>query len=67
MLLKPPRLIFAELKDEKAEPRDSQILWLETLAEIEGVEVFLWRPQDWDMVLAILNGAMVVDDESEAA
>lgn len=56
MLLKPGRIIFAELKNEKGDPTAAQSEWLAELATVPGVETFLWRPQDWDAVSRILQG-----------
>lgn len=55
LMLRPPRLLFAELKDERSEPTAAQVAWLEELGTVEGVETYLWRPQDWDDVLEVLR------------
>ncbi len=44
VLCRPPRLIIAELKSDKGTPTEAQQLWLDTLAQVPGVEVHLWRP-----------------------
>lgn len=49
------RIIFAELKREKAIPSSDQIAWLDKLAAA-GVETYLWRPSDLDEVARILSG-----------
>lgn len=49
------RLIFAECKSATGVVRDSQKAWLAALTLIPGVEVYVWRPADWDDVLAILQ------------
>jgi hypothetical protein len=43
------RLIFAELKRDKAEPTPAQVDVLQRLSEV-AAEVFLWRPVDWPQV-----------------
>ena len=47
-LVRPPRIIFAELKSEKGKVTDKQQAWLDILREVPGVEVFVWRPTDAD-------------------
>ncbi len=56
VLIRPPRLIFAELKSEKGRLSLDQELWLADLEEIPtGIEVYLWRPSDIDEIQAILK------------
>jgi hypothetical protein len=47
-LVNPPRLIYAELKSEKGKPTEAQQVWLDTLAQVPGVEVYLWKPSMLD-------------------
>lgn len=44
ILLRPPRLIFAELKTERDQLRKAQRVWVEKLAGVPGVECMVWRP-----------------------
>src|SRR5688572_3781918 len=44
-LLRPPDLVFVELKKELSHPDDDQREWLDALAEA-GQEVHVWRPSD---------------------
>jgi len=46
VLVKPPRVIFAELKSNKGKVNDKQHEWLDDLSKCPGVEVYLWRPDD---------------------
>jgi hypothetical protein len=62
-LLRPPRLILAELKGPKSQPEPAQREWLASFATLgravaawtderdgygrPSVEVYLWRPRDW--------------------
>ena len=46
-LVRPSRIVFAELKTETGKPTDEQCEWLMDLATVAGVEVYLWRPSDW--------------------
>jgi hypothetical protein len=41
------RVIFAELKKHGEKPRLPQQEWLDDLAAVPGVEVYLWKPEDW--------------------
>ena len=55
VLIKPPRLIFAELKTELGRVTAAQQKWLDILATIPGVEVYLWRPSEFDEIQEILR------------
>ena len=48
------RTIFAELKSEKGKVRPDQTRWLDRLRE-SGQEVYLWRPADWEEIVACLK------------
>lgn len=48
VLLRPPRLVFAELKTVKGKVHFDQATWLNGLETVQGVEQYLWRPQDWE-------------------
>jgi len=47
VLLRPPRLIFAELKTARGRVDFDQATWLNGLDAVPGVEQFVWRPDDW--------------------
>jgi len=56
VLVKPPRILFVELKkDAKAKVSMDQKVWLETLGQCPGVEVYLWTPDDFDEAGRILS------------
>jgi hypothetical protein len=55
ILCKPPRVVFAELKTLKGQPTEYQINWLNLLSDCPGNECFLWRPDDWDAIQAVLT------------
>jgi hypothetical protein len=61
LLIRPPRIIFAELKTQKGRVRTEQTWWAADLRACPGVEYALWRPSDWQAVLAALlpDGATV--------
>ena len=54
-LVRPPRLIFAELKTDKGKIRPSQEHWLALLGQCPGVEVYVWRPSDLEHVRDVLQ------------
>jgi hypothetical protein len=53
-LVRPPRLIFAELKRQDGKLEALQERWLEALGEVPGVEVYTWRPSDLETIDRIL-------------
>ncbi len=63
VLARDGRIIFAELKkDAKSQPDQDQQIWLDHLrgSDILGPrngapEVYVWRPQDWDEIVAVLQ------------
>jgi hypothetical protein len=54
-LVRPPRLVLAELKREKGKVTENQAFWLDLLRQCAGVEVFIWRPSDWPEVQEVLR------------
>jgi|SRR5215471_14963342 len=55
VLVRPPRLIFAEIKTEDDDVTEAQDLWLTDLAKCPGTETYLWRPADLDRIGEILK------------
>jgi len=55
VMVRPPRLIFAELKSEKGKVSPAQQEWLATLKATGKVEVYLWRPSDIEEIAEILR------------
>ena len=47
-LVRPPRIIFAELKRETGKLTSSQEEWGELLRGCPGVEYYCWRPGQFD-------------------
>ena len=59
VLVKAPRLIFAELKvhpetQKAGRPSEDQVAWLAEFSQIPGAEVYVWRPDDRSEILRIL-------------
>lgn len=54
-LVRPPRLVFAELKREKGTTTVHQDEWAHLLGGCPGVEYFLWRPADIDAIAEVLR------------
>lgn len=52
-LVRPPRLVLAELKTETGRVRPEQAATLELLRAC-GQEAYLWRPSDWSEVQRVL-------------
>lgn len=59
VLVKGPRLIFAELKKNAGRVSKSQELWLGDLRDVqEPPEVYLWRPREWTHIEQVLRGQL---------
>ena len=51
VLVRPPRLVFAELKSEEGKLRPEQRAWLKTLASCtQAPESYMWRPRDLEAI-----------------
>ena len=51
----PSRLIFAELKREAGGVTSEwQVAWLNALDDVAGVEVYVWRPSQYDEIAEVL-------------
>lgn len=50
VLVRPPRLVIAELKSTRGQVTARQQLWLDDLAAVPGIEVHVWRPDDWTRI-----------------
>ena len=68
VLVRPPRVIFAELKSEKGRltikqrysPKTGRSLpnqmdWKDALEACPGVEYYLWRPRHWDEIMEAIQ------------
>jgi hypothetical protein len=55
VLVKPPRLIFAELKSSHGRLSLAQGAWLTLLRRVPCVEVYVWRPEDKQHIAEVLS------------
>ncbi len=55
VLVKPPRIVFAELKRQEGKLSTDQLVWYGLLIQCPGVEAYVWRPGDIDEVLRVLQ------------
>lgn len=56
-LVKPPRIVFVEVKTDTGRLSAAQRTWLAALQQVEQVAVRVWRPGDWPEIEALLKGA----------
>jgi VRR-NUC domain len=50
IMVRPPRIIVAELKSERGQLSIAQMHWLEAFRKTTWPEVYVWRPADLDLV-----------------
>ncbi len=56
VLVRPPDVIFAELKTNAGTVTAAQEAWIDSLSRCPGVSAVVWRPRDWDQIVAVLRG-----------
>lgn len=56
VLVKTGRMIFAELKSDTGKLSPEQVEWLRILGLKMGIEVYIWRPSDFNDIVGILSG-----------
>jgi hypothetical protein len=54
-LTKGGRLIFAELKVGYRKLTPAQADWMYVLRMVPGVEVYVWRPRDFEQIISVLT------------
>ena len=54
-LIRPPLIVYAELKTMDGIVTLEQRNTLELLSRCPGVETYLWRPNDWDEIAGVLG------------
>jgi len=67
VLLRPPELLFVELKSARGRIRPEQALWLEQLAQVDFISSDVIRPVDADAMIARLLRRPPKGDPHEAA
>lgn len=55
ILVRPPRVLFVELKSSSGTLRPSQRLARTLLSDCPGVEYYLWRPKDQGEIIEVLR------------
>ena len=53
--IRPPRVLFAELKREVGKTSKIQDEWLGSLMACPGIETYLWRPSDLTEITEVLK------------
>lgn len=61
-MVKPGRLIFAEIKSEKGKLSEDQANWIDAFKLVPGIEVYLWRPSQFEEVVALLRKPAITED-----
>jgi hypothetical protein len=54
VLVKRPRVIFAELKSDRGKVTPAQRAWIDELRAC-GQEVYIWRPHHWQQIEKLLR------------
>lgn len=54
-MVRPPRLVLAELKSEAGVVSADQQYVLDLLGQVPGIECYLWRPSDLDEIARLLR------------
>ena len=57
VLVRPPEILFVELKGPKGRLSEAQRVWLIKLGECqsESMTVHVWKPADWDSIVEVLS------------
>jgi hypothetical protein len=55
VLVRPPRVVFAELKVAGRRPTPAQEHWHNLLRQCPGVEFYLWTPEHWTEIEKVLS------------
>ena len=54
-LVRPPRYVLAELKSQHGRLSIEQSAAIALLEQCPGVEVYTWKPSDWQMIVRVLR------------
>lgn len=55
VLVRPPRVLFVELKIDNGRLTEAQEWWMNDLQKCPGVETYVWRPKMWDFLVTVLK------------
>ncbi len=55
ILVRDGRLIIAECKSKRGRLRPDQIVWLEALSSVAGIEVYTWREGEIESIKEVLR------------
>ena len=57
VMVRPPKIIFAELKSQRGKLSPQQEEWITRLycCRSKDIRVYTWRPSDWDKIVEILS------------
>ena len=55
-MVRPPRIIMAELKSASGRLTAEQKVWVSLWQQCPGIEVYVWCPKDWDEIERMLKG-----------
>jgi hypothetical protein len=55
VLVRGKEALFVELKSQRGKLKPAQEEWLDALREVEYVDAFCWRPEDWPVIEAALR------------
>jgi hypothetical protein len=56
VMVKKPRVIFAELKSSSGKLSKQQTHWKDALEACPGISYYLWTPQHWEEITHTLQG-----------
>lgn len=54
VLVRPPQLVFLELKSHRGKPSPDQRVWIRSIQACDGSEAYVVRPGDWREILRLL-------------
>ena len=54
-MIRPPRVVYAEVKRVGGKLTDAQIIILTLVSECPPIEPYAWWPEDWEAIKAILK------------
>lgn len=66
LLMRGERCLVVELKSAKGQLTAEQQKWLDAFRRLKHIEVFVWRPCDWDEVVRTLTPGPAGEQNAEA-